>query len=191
MSKLIVALGNPGNKYENTRHNIAWLTLDHLTITGELAWRDKFKGAYAEHTMTGNKVYFLKPQTYMNLSGESVSSLVKFYKIEVNNILVLQDEIDLMYGTVMFKNGGGLAGHNGLKSIAQCMGSQDFHRLRLGIGRPARGSVSSHVLSDFSGDEKIVLDQYLDAAAQAVETYVANGFEKAANIYSKKNLIEV
>jgi len=191
MSKLIVGLGNPGNKYTNTRHNVAWLALDHLGFSNELIWTEKFKGLYSSYSIGGEKVYFLKPLTFMNLSGESVAALMSFFKIERSDILILQDEIDLPYGTVMLKNGGGLAGHNGLKSITQCLGSQDFHRLRIGVGRPVHGSVSSYVLSDFSQDEKITLDDYLNKVAEIMGLYIENGFEKIANRFNKKNLIEV
>ncbi|TDJ08937.1 MAG: aminoacyl-tRNA hydrolase [Deltaproteobacteria bacterium] len=189
-AKLIVGLGNPGLEYEYTRHNIGWLALDCLENSIPLIWKEKFKGLYAQATVGGEKAYFLKPQTYMNLSGESVQALCQFFKVPRQNILVIHDEVDLPFGTLTLKNSGGLAGHNGLKSIAQLMGGQDFLRLRMGIGRPLHGSVSSYVLSSFSSEDEIILEDYLSGAADAIKIYLEKGFEKAASKYSKKNFKE-
>jgi PTH1 family peptidyl-tRNA hydrolase len=187
MSYLIVGLGNPGSQYESTRHNIGWMALDRLSFSSTLVWKDKFKGYYSYKDFNGERFYFLKPQTYMNLSGESIQALCKFFKVPLESVLVVHDELDLPYGTLAFKRGGGLAGHNGLKSLASCMGSNNFLRLRLGIGRPKFGSVSSWVLSGFSDDEKIDLDSYIDGAAEALEKYIELGFGKAAQAFSKKS----
>ena len=187
MIKLIVALGNPGREYENTRHNIAWLVLDRFSAISNNNWKSKFKGIYTDASFGGEKVYFLKPETYMNLSGESVAPLMKFFKIEPEEILVIQDELDLKFGQVVFKKGGGLAGHNGLKSISAHLGTQDFMRLRMGIDRPVHGSVSSWVLSRF--DDEIGLDLLLDKMSGVLEEVLKNGFAKTSNKYSKKNLI--
>ena len=189
MIKLIVALGNPGVEYELTRHNIGWLAVDGLSFFDSLIWKSKFKGEYSDRNMDGEKRYFLKPQTYMNLSGESAQALMTFFKIKPSEILVVHDELDLPYGTVMFKQGGGLAGHNGLKSLAKCLGTQDFNRLRLGIGRPTRGDVAGYVLSKFSQDEFDFLDPYLKESAVAIELALEKGFSKAAQQYSKKKII--
>lgn len=189
MQKLIVGLGNPGSKYQDTRHNIGWLAIDHLSFYSKLRWQEKFKGLYSSYEMNGEKIYFLMPQTFMNLSGESISKMCNFFKITPDNVLVIHDELDLPYGTTTFKKGGGLAGHNGLKSTAQCLGTKDFLRLRLGIGRPHHGNVSAWVLSKFDGDESIALDQYLNGAAEAIEYFCSAGFDKAASQYSKKKFI--
>lgn len=189
MDSLIVGLGNPGREYETTRHNIGWLALDKLSFASRLTWKDKFKGLYAQHSTTsGDKAYFLKPQTYMNLSGESAQPCAAFFKIPVGQVLVIQDELDLPFGTLAFKKGGGLAGHNGLKSMAARFGSQDFVRLRLGIGRPTHGDVSSWVLSGFHGDEAARLDDFLKLAAEAIELYVENGFDSAARKFSRASI---
>lgn len=190
MEKLIVGLGNPGKEYDNTRHNIGWMALSELSFYSQLDWKKKFKGEFAGHNQQGQKIYVLKPMTYMNLSGESVQALVHFFKIEVENILVVYDEIDLPFGTMVLKSGGGLAGHNGLKSLAQSLGTQNFDRLRLGVGKPAVGSVSDYVLKPFSSDEKTVLPNFLQEAAKAVELYIAKGFQEAARAFSKKSVIE-
>ncbi|MCK5883293.1 MAG: aminoacyl-tRNA hydrolase [Bacteriovoracaceae bacterium] len=189
MTKLIVGLGNPGIEYELTKHNIGWLALDQLSFCNRLAWKEKFKGEFATYSNDGEQIVFLRPQTFMNLSGESVASAAKFFKVELQDILVIHDELDLPYGTLSFKNGGGLAGHNGLKSIAKIMGGNGFLRLRMGIGRPVHGNVSSWVLSGFHGDEDIVLPSYLKGGADAIESFIAIGFGKAAGKFSKKSYV--
>ena len=185
MDKLVVGLGNPGIRYEMTRHNIGWLALDQLPFYDELSWREKFKGLFA----TRGDVAFLKPLVYMNLSGESVSLLANFFKIKVEDILVVYDEIDLPFGTMVLKQGGGTAGHNGLKSLVTKLGDKQFDRLRLGVGRPEYGSVSDYVLQSFSSDEEISLPKFLLQAAKAIEVYLEKGFQKAAVEYSKKSFL--
>ncbi len=190
MIKLVVALGNPGIEYEMTRHNIAWLLLDCFDALENKPWKEKFKGLYTELSVLGEKRYFLKPMTYMNLSGESVLPLCQFYKIKAEEVLVVQDEIDLSFGQIMFKKGGGLAGHNGLKSIAQHLGSSDFLRLRMGIGRPIHGSVSSWVLGKFPTEQDIELNKVIKEKYEALSLALEKCFEKAASKYSKKNFIQ-
>ena len=182
---MVVGLGNPGIRYEMTRHNIGWLALDQLRFYEELAWREKFKGLFA----TRGSVRFLKPMVYMNLSGESVSLLAGFFKIKVEDILVVYDEIDLPFGTLALKQGGGTAGHNGLKSLVSKLGDNNFNRLRLGVGRPVHGSVADYVLQSFSKEEDILLPKFLLQAAEAIETYVEKGFQQAAAEYSKKSVL--
>jgi len=189
MERLIVGLGNPGSKYHHTRHNIGWDTFEELSFFHDLKWVDKFKGQYALYTKGADKVYFLKPQTFMNLSGESVFALASFFKISVENILVVHDELDLPFGTIAFKKGGGLAGHNGLKSISAHLGTQEFRRVRVGIGRPVHGDVSNWVLSGYTGEDKDFFRPFLEGAAVALEEYINIGFDKAATIYSKKKIV--
>ena len=175
MSKLIVGLGNPEVRYELTRHNIGWQFLDYLGDRQGLVWKEKYKGLVATKTIDGEQWVFLKPHTYMNLSGESVAPAASFFKVEVEDILVVHDELDLPYGVISFKQGGGLAGHNGLKSIAGCLGSQDFNRLRMGIGRPDRGSVSSWVLTPYSDDQMNRLEDYIKGTYEKVLPYIDRG----------------
>lgn len=189
MDRLIVALGNPGIRYAHTRHNIAWEAFDFLDVLDKAVWKSKFKGVYTSINNNDSKVYFLKPETFMNLSGESIAALTKFFKISVDDILIIHDELDLPYGVVGFKSGGGLAGHNGLKSSAACLGSQSFKRLRLGIGRPLFGQVSDWVLSGYSNDEQAVFETYMQGVSKALNLYIENGFQKAASQFSKKDLI--
>lgn len=188
MIKLVVALGNPGPEYELTRHNIGQLVVDSFDPIDGSIWKSKFKGLYTDTSIGGEKVYFLKPQTYMNLSGESVQPLCRFFKIEPQEILVLHDELDLPFGQLQFKNGGGLAGHNGLKSMAQTLGNQDFFRIRLGIGRPVHGSVSSWVLGRFPDEQDIELGIVLKKSAEALEAFLKEGM-KAGTKFNKKDFL--
>ncbi len=186
--QLVVGLGNPGGEYRHTRHNIGMMVLDEM-LGSSMGWKSKFKADYMQTTVKGEKTLFLKPLTFMNLSGESVRPCMDFFKVDIQDILIIHDELDLPFGTAMFKQGGGLAGHNGLKSIAQLLGTQDFKRLRLGIGRPQHGDVSSYVLGKFSGDEGIALGQYLQGGEQALNIFIQDGFTKAAEQYNKKSFI--
>lgn len=190
MVKLVVGLGNPGAQYESTRHNIGQMLFDYLSFAQQLRWQKNFKGLVASYDIQGEKIFFLKPQTYMNLSGESVLPLCQFYKIKVEEVLVLHDELDIPFGQIVLKRGGGLAGHNGLKSINQCLGNANFLRMRLGISRPTVGTVSNYVLSPFTTDEQISLEKYLSQAGLCVEFILTKGFDQAAGKWSRKNLIE-
>jgi len=187
--KLIVALGNPGATYAATRHNIAWQLLEHLSFFHRLSWQTKFKGEFAGYFVNKNKVFFLKPQTYMNRSGESVQAMANFFKIDIGEILVLHDDIELEFGVVGFKIDGGLAGHNGLRSIASKTGSRDFNRMRLGISRPDHGQVEAFVLSRFSADEQAMLPVYLDRAAWLFEQSLSADFSKFAAKHRKEALL--
>jgi peptidyl-tRNA hydrolase, PTH1 family len=190
MIKLVVALGNPGQEYEFTRHNIGWLVLDEIKYAKDGFWKKKFKGDYTDLSVKGEKKYLLKPLTFMNLSGESVIELSNFFKVHPSEILVIHDELDLAFGQVAFKKGGGLAGHNGLKSIAKCLGTQDFYRMRVGIGRPEKGDVSSWVLSSFYNVSDTEVEIVINASAEALEVALEQGFQKASQKYSKKNFLE-
>ena len=159
MVKLMVFLGNPGREYARTRHNVGWMVCDHLFPN--LSWSTKFHAQLARETV----VSLLKPQTYMNESGKSVRAALDFYHLEPKDILVVHDDLELPYGTLRLQAGGGLQGHNGLKSIKQHVGSDAFLRLRIGIGRPNHGSVASYVLERFTSEEEISLPLVLDLAS--------------------------
>jgi len=189
MIKLIVALGNPGQKYAFTRHNIAWQMLERFSFFNSLSWQTKFKGNYATYSIGGENVFLLKPQTYMNLSGESVQLLAHFFKIKFDEILVVHDDIELDFGVIGFKTGGGLAGHNGLRSVASSLGTRDFKRMRLGISRPTLGTVEAYVLNNFSDDEKAVLPIYLSKAAQLLEQSLVEDFDLMEQRYRKEMLL--
>jgi peptidyl-tRNA hydrolase, PTH1 family len=176
---LVVGLGNPGREYANTRHNAGWMVLDELARRHGGSWKGKFNGQIAEIRIDGHRVALLKPETYMNESGRSVSAAARFYKVEPDAVLIVHDEGDFDLGRLQARIGGGLAGHNGLRSIAQHLKSQDFMRLRIGVGRPGRGDprpLADYVLSNFEPqDDKETL---ISRAADAVETLDAQGLEK-------------
>ncbi|HCI48925.1 MAG: aminoacyl-tRNA hydrolase [Alphaproteobacteria bacterium RIFCSPLOWO2_01_FULL_45_8] len=179
--KLIAALGNPGEKYLKTRHNAGFLFLDHLVDFFSLPeYQPKFKGALTEGTIQGHKLYFLKPLTFMNVSGQSVAALAQFFKIPPEEILVIHDDLDIEFGKIRVKQGGSSGGHNGIKNIEQMLGSPNFWRLRIGIGRPLHAEdVSNYVLNDFDKRELEDLVPLYDKMAEhfpklleAMETYV-------------------
>ena len=160
MIKLIVGLGNPGREYEKTRHNAGFLFLDHVLEKYSGCWTNesKFHGIVANTFIDGNKVILLKPQTFMNRSGLSVGSVVRFYKFDVEEVLIAHDELDFEAGKVKLKKGGGHAGHNGLRDIIAALGNKDFCRIRSGIGRSKAGkSVSDYVLSGPGKEEKALI----------------------------------
>jgi peptidyl-tRNA hydrolase, PTH1 family len=177
---LVAGLGNPGREYERTRHNAGWLVLDELARRHGGSWRSKFSGSLSEVRLGDARVALLEPETYMNESGRSLGAAARFFKVEPEQVLVVHDDVDLETGRLQARAGGGLAGHNGLRSLAQHLGSQDFLRLRIGVGRPGRGdprSVADWVLSPFAPEddaETLVL-----CAADAVEAIVGVGLETA------------
>src|SRR5215813_6165864 len=155
---LVVGLGNPGREYAQNRHNVGWMVLDELARRHGASWREKFNGRIAEVRLDGHRVALLRPETYMNESGRSVGAAARFFKVEPDAILVVHDEGDFDLGRLQARSGGGLAGHNGLRSIAQALGTQDFSRLRIGVGRPGRGDpqpVSDYVLSGFEPETDV------------------------------------
>ena len=177
---LVVGLGNPGREYERTRHNTGWLVLDELARRHDGSWRSKFSGSLAEVRLGDLRLALLKPETYMNESGRSLGAAARFFKVEPGQVLVVHDDVDLETGRLQARAGGGLAGHNGLRSLAQHLGSQDFLRLRIGVGRPGRGdprSVADWVLSPFAPEDDA--DALVARSADAVETIVGEGLEAA------------
>ena len=187
--KGVIFLGNPGKQYQHTRHNMGWLVCGVLPFLDHATWQKKFKGVYTQIAVTGIQRLFLKPETYMNLSGESVREMNHFFKLMPHEILVVHDDIELEFGCIDFKKGGGLAGHNGLRSIVSNLGTQDFYRFRLGISRPDNGDVSSYVLHQFSEDEQLELHGYLTKAADALLYCLQEGIGPAMDTYSKKSVV--
>ena len=177
---LVVGLGNPGREYERTRHNAGWLVLDELARRLDGSWRSKFSGQLAEVRLDDSRLALLKPETFMNDSGRSVGAAARFFKVEPAALLVVHDDVDLEPGRLQARAGGGLAGHNGLRSLAQTLGAQDFLHLRIGVGRPGRGdprSVADYVLSPFAPEEDE--DGLVLRATDAVEAIVRDGLEPA------------
>lgn len=164
---LFAGLGNPGAEYENNRHNIGFMAVDLIADKyGFPAFRAKYQGQMAEGAIDGSKVVLLKPQTYMNNSGQSIAAAAKFYKIPADRVVIIHDEIDLEPAKVKVKLGGGAAGHNGIKSVQAHLGTPDFWRVRLGVGHPGdREKVHNHVLDDFSKAERKWLVPLLEAVA--------------------------
>ncbi len=177
---LVVGLGNPGREYARNRHNVGWLVADELARRHGGVWRAKFSGRLAEVQIDGHRVALLKPETFMNESGRSVQAAAAFFKVEPDAILIVHDEGDLETGRLQVRRGGGLAGHNGLRSVAAQLGTPDFLRLRVGVGRPGRGdrrSLADYVLSDFEPADDA--DGLVGRAAEAVELLDTKGLEIA------------
>jgi PTH1 family peptidyl-tRNA hydrolase len=184
---LVVGLGNPGPKYQKTRHNIGFMVVDQLAERfGREPFRDKFQGQFAKASLDGQECGLLKPQTFMNLSGQSAQKALAFFKIEPAQLIVLHDELDLPFGSVRVKLGGGAAGHNGIKSITQCCGGPNFIRVRIGIGRPRSGSGEHFVLSDFSKDECVDLQSVVESASLAARDIVLRGVQAAMNVHNQQ-----
>ncbi len=177
---LVAGLGNPGREHAANRHNVGWLVVDELARRHDGQWRAKFNGRLAEIRIDGHKVALLKPETYMNDSGRAVQAAMRFFKLDPGTVLVVHDESDLELGRLQLRRGGGLAGHNGLRSVAQQLGGPDFLRLRVGVGRPERGDprpLADWVLSDFAPHDDA--DAIVGRAADAVETLDAEGLDAA------------
>jgi len=178
---LIVGLGNPGPKYEKTRHNIGFWVVDELARRYSLSFgKTEHKAITADGLIREKRVLLAKPQTYMNKSGEAVQALVKFYKVETEDILVIHDELDIALGMLRLRIKGGSGGQNGLKNIIQHLGTQEFNRVRCGIGRPpGKMDPGAYVLKPFAGDDAITAQILTDRAADAVETWLTEGIELA------------
>jgi peptidyl-tRNA hydrolase, PTH1 family len=177
---LVVGLGNPGREHERDRHNLGWMVADELARRMDGRWRAKFSGQLAEVRLDALRLALLKPETFMNDSGRSVAAATRFFKVEPESLLVVHDDVDLEPGRLQARAGGGLAGHNGLRSLAQALGTQEFLRLRIGVGRPDRGdprSVADYVLSPFELEENV--GALVSRAADAVETVAREGVEAA------------
>lgn len=188
--KLIAGLGNPGSKYLLTRHNIGFMAIDALAKSfGVDSFRSEHKALTAKLKINGEPILLAKPQTYMNLSGESIRPLLDFYQISLEDLLVIHDEVDLPFMTMRFQKARGHGGHNGVRNVHQVLGTNAYARLKLGVGRPSHPAmeVSDYVLQNFSREEQDKLPEYLDLSVEAVETYIVHGFEKAATRFNQRN----
>lgn len=190
MAYLIIGLGNPGKRYESTRHNIGFMALDVLAAQLEIALKQKsFNALWGKGTIAGNNVLLAEPQTFMNLSGTAVRQLQSFFKTDISNLIVIHDDLDLPLGAVRLKAGGGTAGHKGLASIESNLGTSEFVRVRLGIGKPVdKSRIEGYVLEPFQKEEKIVLPELLQWAADASAEIVLSGLQKAISKYQTKNI---
>jgi PTH1 family peptidyl-tRNA hydrolase len=184
---LVVGLGNPGARYAANRHNVGFMVaeswLDQFSPVPP--WREKWKARHASVNGDFGRAVVLEPQTYMNLSGESVSAAAKFHRIVPSRIVVIHDELDFAFGRIAIKQGGGHSGHNGLRDITARLGTPDFIRLRFGIGRPAHGEVSPWVLSDFSTEQAAELPDLIDHSRRAVDCILSEGVTAAQNDFNR------
>ena len=187
VSWLVVGLGNPGGQYENTRHNAGFLTADELARRGRFAiQRLKFKALTAAVEISGQGVLVMKPTTFMNLSGEAVGEAARFYKIPPDHVLVISDDVSLPLGKLRIRTGGSAGGHNGLKSIIQHLGADQFPRVKVGVGEKPHPDydMADWVLGKFQGEDKKVMDEAVKRAADAVECYLKDGPQKAMNRFN-------
>jgi PTH1 family peptidyl-tRNA hydrolase len=186
---LIVGLGNPGKQYDMTRHNIGFHTIDYIAEKyGARMTKLKFKAVYGECIIAGEKVYLVKPQTYMNLSGDSVAEMAQFYKIPPENIIIINDDISLDTGRIRIRKKGSAGGHNGLKSIILRLNSDEFPRVKMGVGAPKHDDydLADFVLGRFTKEEIPVMEEAIKKAEGAVSEIIKNGTESAMNKYNAK-----
>jgi len=186
--KIVVGLGNPGRKYERTRHNAGFMAVDELARGLRFALtQEKYHALVGKGPEGGREVLLAKPQTYMNESGRSVAAILRYTSATVKDLVVVHDELDLPLGVVRVKAGGGHGGHNGLRSIADHLGTQEFIRVRVGVGRPPeQWDAADYVLSPFTPAEQPVAVEAITAAAEAVRVIMSDGLTKAMNLFNKK-----
>jgi PTH1 family peptidyl-tRNA hydrolase len=173
---LVAGLGNPGREHAQDRHNVGWMVVDELARRHGASFRSKFSGRLAETRVGDARIALLEPETYMNESGRSIAAAARFFKVDPTDVLVVHDDVDLEAGRLQARLGGGLAGHNGLRSIARDLGTAEFQRLRIGVGRPGRGDprpVADYVLSPFAPEDDV--ERIVSTAADAAESLVAEG----------------
>ncbi|RMG75841.1 MAG: aminoacyl-tRNA hydrolase [Chloroflexi bacterium] len=183
---LVVGLGNPGVRYEKTRHNIGFWVVDELARRWNASnFKTERKALVADATIKNQRVLLIKPQTYMNLSGEAVRAIIDFYKLDIENLIVIHDDLDVDFGVLRIRKGGSAGGQNGVKNIIQHLHTQNFKRIRCGIGRPpGRMDPADYVLEPFKGDQEITARLMVDRAADAVETWLSDGIDIAMNRYN-------
>lgn len=185
--KLIVGLGNPGNEYENTRHNIGFQTIDkYANKLGISITKSKFNGLYAETLIEGEKVILLKPQSFINLSGEVIRKFVDFYKISINDILIINDDLDLVVGTYKIKKKGSSGGHNGLKNIELHFGTQEYKRIKIGISNNKNMDTKDYVLGKLSKEENKKLDEVKNIVLNILDDYFKVSFEELMSKYNHR-----
>lgn len=182
---IFVGLGNPGVRYDSTRHNIGFEVIDHFSRTHHIPVRKiKHKALIGEGRINGEQVVLIKPQTYMNLSGESLQSIIRFYKIPLENLVVIYDDIDLETGKIRIRQQGGSGTHNGMRSILSHLNSEGFPRIRMGVGKPLQGDLADYVLGRFRPEEIPLMENAIVRASEALECIVKDGLQKAMNRYN-------
>jgi len=183
--KLIVGLGNPGKKYEGTRHNTGFMVMDALAdhYNQDIS-NKKFNGLYTKFKYNGEDIILLKPQTYMNNSGESVGQFLRYFKLKPTDLLVIYDDMDMPTGKLRLREKGSAGGHNGIKSIIAHVGTNEFRRIRVGISKLPRYDVIDYVLGHFTSEEKPLIEEGINNAVKAIDTYLKEDFNKAMNLYN-------
>ncbi len=183
---IIVGLGNPEPEYSNTRHNMGFDTINKIAKKYNIEFsKTKFKGIYGTGTIEGEKVILLKPQTFMNLSGESIKEIIDFYKLNTDNLIIIYDDIDIEPGIIKLRKTGGPGTHNGMKSVIKEIGTEKFPRVRVGIGKPEhKGDLINYVIGKISEENRIILDKSTDLARDAVIEIIKNGMDKAMNLFN-------
>ena len=185
--KLIVGLGNPGKEYENTRHNIGYIILNkYLNKNGFSLDKNKYNGIYTKVNINGEDVIFLEPETFMNLSGECVKKIMDFYKIDINDILIIQDDLDLDFGKIKLKENSSSGGHNGIKNIEINLGTNSFKRLKVGISNNKLIDTKDYVLGKFSKEEKEILDNISDTCVNIIDDFLSMSFDLLMGKYNKR-----
>lgn len=185
--KLIVGLGNPGKEYDNTRHNVGFMVIDELLKRSKNPkLKEKFNGLFYEYDVSGNKIILLKPQSYINLSGEVISKYIKYYNINVEDIIIINDDMDLDLGKYKLKPAGSSAGHNGLKSIEQNLKTDEYKRLKIGISNDKNIEARNYVLGKFSQEESKIIKDVVFKTADIIEEYLNISFEELMNKYNRK-----
>lgn len=182
--KLIVGLGNPGKEYENTRHNVGFRVLDSYLNTSD--WKKKFSALYHEEIICGEKVLFVKPLTFMNLSGDAVVKFVNYYDVKIDDILVIHDDLDLPFSTYKLKKNSSAGGHNGIKSIINRLNSQEFARLKVGVSHDKSINTKDYVLGNFSKKENEVFNEMQNDFNKILESFIKDGIDRTMNIYNTK-----
>jgi len=187
---LMIGLGNPGSRYARTRHNIGFMVSEKIAAQWKISLTQKsFDALWNRGKINNVSVLLAMPQTYMNLSGKSVGRLMAYYKVDIDHVIVIHDDLDLPFGTIRLKKGGGDAGHKGLKSVITALGSADFLRIRMGIGKPAdKAGVENYVLQKFNQEEQGVLPESIQLAAEAAADIVISGMQQAMAKYHTKNI---
>lgn len=187
--KLIVGLGNPGKEYDNTRHNIGFMFIDCYVSKKNISdsWKNKFNGSFLETNINGEKVIFLKPLSYMNLSGGVVSQFVNFYKLSIDDILIVSDDLDLLTGNYKLKSKGSCGGHNGLRDIERCLGTSEYKRLKIGISKDKDVDTKDYVLGKFSKEDIKVYDGLFNTLVDVLDDYFVLHFSDLMSKHNSKN----
>jgi len=181
--KLVVGLGNPGKEYKNTRHNVGFMTLDNYL--GKVNWKSKYESDIYSDDINNEQVIFVKPITYMNLSGLAVKKIMNYYKLDISDVLIIQDDLDMSFGTYKIKRNSSSGGHNGIKSIIKELNTDEFARLKIGIGKETKIPTDKFVLSKFTEDEIKTFNNNKEIFNNIIDTFIKDGIEKAMALYNK------